>query len=443
MLAVRNPWVSRVSGRWLSDWKDRLSGISFRSVAAFIVGYYLSVRLGEAAYGTFAVSSPFWLANAVLLSTFLLTPKKHWALIATAVFPIRLLAGAPSGTPLWFLLFSSADDLVTALLAAWLLLRVLRRGVRLDTLRDFIIFLGIAAGIAPALASLIGALGRHALGDSAVTAAYRWFLGNSLAQAIVTPTLLYWYVAGRQRLYPPLKELALLCGALMAVLFYAFLFRVGPYSPILSYTPVPFIVWATLRLRPIGTATTIFPVALASIFSAAEGIGLFSKGSSPQNVLSMQLFLLVVSVPLLSVSIIIEERKRAEETLRESEQRFRLVANTAPVKIWMSGPDKLCTYFNYRWLQFTGRSLEAELGNGWMQAFIRKIWSDARTLTRRPSIGSNLTRWNIGSGGMMANTAGSLLPAHRDSIRKVRLRATSVQASTSPSASWPNRRLPP
>jgi PAS domain S-box-containing protein len=59
------------------------------------------------------------------------------------------------------------------------------------------------------------------------------------------------------------------------------------------------------------------------------------------------------------------KRKRAEKSLRESEQRFRLVANSAPVMIWMSGPDKLCTFFNEGWLDFTGRPLEEELGNGW------------------------------------------------------------------------------
>jgi PAS domain S-box-containing protein len=63
----------------------------------------------------------------------------------------------------------------------------------------------------------------------------------------------------------------------------------------------------------------------------------------------------------------ITERKRAEDALRESEGRFRLVANTAPVLIWMSGPDKLCNYFNQPWLEFTGRSFEAELGNGWAE----------------------------------------------------------------------------
>lgn len=61
----------------------------------------------------------------------------------------------------------------------------------------------------------------------------------------------------------------------------------------------------------------------------------------------------------------VSELKRAEAVLRESEERFRLVANQAPVLIWMSAPDKLCTYFNQPWLNFTGRSLEAELGKGW------------------------------------------------------------------------------
>jgi PAS domain S-box-containing protein len=55
------------------------------------------------------------------------------------------------------------------------------------------------------------------------------------------------------------------------------------------------------------------------------------------------------------------------EKVRESEQRFRRVANTAPALIWMSGPDKLCNYVNQPWLEFTGRQLEAELGNGWSE----------------------------------------------------------------------------
>src|SRR4051812_14521135 len=63
----------------------------------------------------------------------------------------------------------------------------------------------------------------------------------------------------------------------------------------------------------------------------------------------------------------LRQRKRAEKALRESEDRFRNMADTAPALIWISGPDKLCTFFNKVWLVFTGRTLDQELGNGWAE----------------------------------------------------------------------------
>jgi PAS domain S-box-containing protein len=63
----------------------------------------------------------------------------------------------------------------------------------------------------------------------------------------------------------------------------------------------------------------------------------------------------------------ITERKLAETKVRESEDRFRTMANCAPVLLWMAGSDKLCNFFNQGWLEFTGRSLEQEVGNGWAE----------------------------------------------------------------------------
>ncbi len=61
------------------------------------------------------------------------------------------------------------------------------------------------------------------------------------------------------------------------------------------------------------------------------------------------------------------EFKQVESALRDSERRFRLMADSAPNMIWMSDVDKRCTWFNRRWLEFTGRPLEQELGDGWTE----------------------------------------------------------------------------
>lgn len=74
------------------------------------------------------------------------------------------------------------------------------------------------------------------------------------------------------------------------------------------------------------------------------------------------------AVRLIGTSMNIDDRKQAEMHLQESEARFRNMADSAPVLIWLAGLDKQCYYFNKPWLVFTGRSLRQEIGYGWTKS---------------------------------------------------------------------------
>lgn len=89
-------------------------------------------------------------------------------------------------------------------------------------------------------------------------------------------------------------------------------------------------------------------------------------------------------VTMAGVTIDVTESKKAEQALRESEERFRTMAEAAPVMIWTAHPDGEWNYCNHLWLQFTGRTLDQELGQGWQASIhpddlnrFSAIYSDA------------------------------------------------------------------
>src|SRR4030095_15226316 len=138
---------------------------------------------------------------------------------------------------------------------------------------------------------------------------------------------------------------------------------------------VIFVVDASITVGRRGTrrpamvvgGTIVLLVILASGQAVAMTWGILATP------LTVSLFYLILvaamayelSYDLIRAAQVNRQLQASQATLRESEQRFRIVADAAPVLIWMSSVDKLCTFFNKHWLEFTGRSLEQELGNGW------------------------------------------------------------------------------
>ncbi len=80
---------------------------------------------------------------------------------------------------------------------------------------------------------------------------------------------------------------------------------------------------------------------------------------------SILLFFLINALSQARTSL--QRAENAVSALRKSEDNLRVLAKNESVLIWTAGPDKACTHFNQVWLDFTGRTLEQELGDGWLQ----------------------------------------------------------------------------
>ena len=201
----------------------------------------------------------------------------------------------------------------------------------------------------------------------------RWRIGfftEALALLTLTPAILSWVATIRTWKLKPRAfyfEAATLISGLSILGYAAFVAPGGSSPPLLPYAVLPFLLWAALRFGLIGISTSMMVVAFLSIWGAIHGRGPFTGADPLSDVMSLQLFLFFSATTFMVLATLVEERKQADQAIRESERRFRLMADTAPVLIWMADTTSFCTYFNKPWLDFTGRSMELEFGNGWAE----------------------------------------------------------------------------
>ena len=95
-----------------------------------------------------------------------------------------------------------------------------------------------------------------------------------------------------------------------------------------------------------------------------------TRRSKEQEALSIELQSRVgrMEAEILRRAAEIEQQERAAEVLREGLHRFHLMTNSSPTLVWTASVDGRCDYFNQAWLEFTGRTLEQEIGDGWIDS---------------------------------------------------------------------------
>ena len=326
---------------------------------------YLAATLGGALVLRPQMVWPVWPGCAILVALLLLMPRRTWLVLLAAGLVGFGIYDLQAGLTLRSTALLLLADLVEVGIATLGISYSLGDRPRLNGIKPLAKYSVFAIILAPLASAFI------ATGVFIADYQIRWRIGfftEALALLTLTPAILGW-VNARREWIPKSRnfyfEAASLIAGLTVLGYVAFVAPVSISPPVLLYSLLPFLLWSSLRFGMVGISTAMIVVAFLSVWGAVHGRGPFTRLEPLNNVMSLQLFLFFAATTFMVLAALVEEQEQTERAFRESEKRFRLVADTAPVLIWMSENDKLCTYFNKPWLDFTGRSLDSELGNGW------------------------------------------------------------------------------
>jgi two-component system, LuxR family, sensor kinase FixL len=298
---------------------------AIRAAVLVFVGYYLGARVGFALTFQPHPISVFWPPNSILLAALLLTSPRIWWFLLLAAFPAHLIAELQSQVPPAMVVCWFISNCSEAVIGAGLTRYLLRGPMRFDNLRSVAAFCLCAGFLGPFLSSFIdaGFVALNGWGQASYVENWRArFFSNFLTALTLAPAILAWFdfrPTQWRRISSghALEGSVLFLGLVIASTIVLYNARTNP-DPVLFYAPLPFLLWAVFRFGARATSAAILIVTLLAIWSSAHGHGPFTSQSAESNARSIQMFLIVMTVPIMLLAAGIQERRKAEERFAEA-----------------------------------------------------------------------------------------------------------------------------
>ncbi|HET9001911.1 MAG TPA: ATP-binding protein [bacterium] len=309
--------------RWLADARGRELVRTAGTVLIVSAAYYLGARLGLVLKFAAITPSVLWPPNAILTAVLLLAPPRRWWIYLLAALPAHLIVEMQAHWPTPLVLVLFITNCGEALVAATLVRSFSGGEATFNTLRGVVVFIICAGFVAPFVSTFP---------DAAAMARFRgedywldWrtrFLDNTLAELTVAPVIFMALRTGRARIrnlghWGVLEGVWFWAGFLIVgvVVFLGAEIITGDFD-VLFRIPfifvLPFLLWAAVRMGPLGTSVGLLAVELLAIWAGARGRWSSQFPAAIVNVQSLQMVLMAIAIPLMCLAALIEERRASE-----------------------------------------------------------------------------------------------------------------------------------
>jgi signal transduction histidine kinase len=313
--------------------KKKAGSFGWIALQVFLTGvaYYVATEIAWALCFPNSKVSLLFPPHAVLVVILLLVPVRHWWAYTLATVLAHFGATQQAHWPVLYALHCEAFDAVQNVLAAAGIRLFIKSPLKGITLRDALVFVLIAVIIVPFGTAFWGAaftVSNH-FGTNYWVEWRNLGISNGVTAVVLVPALLLAVSClsrrGGRVTLPRMIEGSLLALGIVVVGTFAFDdVPAGPQtSPALLYAPIPLLIWAALRFGLGGISAAMLLVTFQAIWGAMHGRGPFLLQSPEENALALQMFLIVTGIPLMFLSVLLEDEKRSQQALHQVEEEAR------------------------------------------------------------------------------------------------------------------------
>ncbi len=275
--------------------------------------YFAAAELGLSLASLHSNVTPVWPPAGIAIAALLIFGPQLWPGIFLGALAANLLTNIPAGSAFGI----AFGNTLQALVAYWLLLRVVRWQRSLDSVGEVLSFVVCAAMLAPLVSATIGSLSL-CLGGAADWGRFTplwltWWMGDGFGALIVGSLLLSWSKPGKinPRDVPEIVALFLLLFITVLIVFGGWFPGTVKTYP-LAYLCLPCLLWAAMKFDQRIVTTAIVVMATLAVWGASNGYGPFVQRNPNVSLLLLISFVGTGSLMTLLVGAVTNERRRAE-----------------------------------------------------------------------------------------------------------------------------------